>query len=90
VRRKAHDRVAVELARLLHLDEEHVLMGARFPDLDRHIGQHRRTLHNALVLGASTLVDPSFFVGVASHLLLDKIPCKVESALASFRSVLEV
>lgn len=71
MKRKTHDRVARELARMLHLDERLVLMGARFPDLDLYIGKHRRTLHNPAVLALSTFVSPDFFVGVGSHLILD-------------------
>ena len=73
MRRKTHERVAVELARLLHLDERLVVMGARFPDIDRHVGRHRRTLHNPHVLALSSLVSPDFFVGVGSHLVLDAV-----------------
>jgi len=89
MRRKTHERVAVELARMLHLDEELVLMGARFPDLDRHVGKHRQTLHNPFVLAATTLVSPSLFVGCLSHLVLDTIPTKFENMASAVRSVLE-
>jgi hypothetical protein len=78
MRKQTHDRVARELARLLHLDEDKVLLGARLPDLDNYIGKHRHTLHNIGVLGASTLVHPAVFMGVLSHLVLDFFPSKLE------------
>lgn len=80
MRKKTHERVARELARLLHLDEDKVLLGARLPDLDASIGVHRRTLHNPLVL-AMTTFDPSVFVGCASHLILDLFPSRFERLL---------
>jgi hypothetical protein len=90
MRRKTHDRVARELARILHLDERLVLMGARFPDLDNVIGRHRKTLHNPHVLAGTTLVHPAVFIGCASHLLLDLIPSKLERIGSAFRGVFEV
>lgn len=83
MRKKTHDDVAREIARILHLDEDKVLLGARLPDMDNVVGVHRRTLHNPVVLALTTLVDPAVFVGCASHLLLDVFPTKVER-LASF------
>jgi len=77
VRRKTHDNVAREIARILHLDEDKVLLGARLPDYDNYIGSHRRTLHNSLVLALTTF-DPAVFVGYASHMLLDLFPSKFE------------
>lgn len=85
MRKQTHDRVARELARLLHLDEDRVLLGARLPDMDNIVGVHRRTLHNPIVLAGTTLVDPAVFVGCASHFLLDLFPSKVER----FAKVLE-
>jgi len=87
MKRKTHERVAVELARLLHLDERLVLMGARLPDLDRYVGRHRKTLHSPFVL-AGTTCHPALFIGYASHLVLDLIPCKVENGLSAIRRVL--
>jgi len=71
MKRKTHERVAYELARMLHLDDRFVLMGANFPDLDRSIGRHRHTLHNPFILASSILVNPDFFIGVGTHLILD-------------------
>ena len=88
MRRKTHERVAVELARLLHLDERLVVMGARLPDLDRHVGRHRKTLHNPAVLAGCT-VHPALFVGCASHLVLDLLPSKVEKVIPALRGVLD-
>jgi hypothetical protein len=83
MRKQTHDRVARELARLLHLDEDKVLLGARLPDMDNVVGVHRRTLHNPFLLALTTFVDPDVFVGCASHMLMDVFPTKVER-LASF------
>jgi len=83
VRKKTHDNIAREIARILHLDEDKVLLGARLPDVDNVVGVHRRTLHNPVVLALTTMVDPAVFVGCATHLFLDVFPTKVER-LASF------
>ena len=83
MKKKTHDNVAREIARILHLDEDKVLLGARLPDFDNVLGVHRRTLHNPVVLALTTMVDPAVFVGCASHLFLDVFPTKVER-LASF------
>jgi hypothetical protein len=90
MRRKTHDRVARELARILHLDERLVLVGARLPDLDNVVGRHRKTLHNPWVLAGTTLAHPAVFVGCASHLLLDAVPSKFERLASAFRSVFEI
>ena len=88
MKRKTHERVAVELARLLHLDERLVVMGARLPDIDRHVGRHRKTLHNPAVL-AGCMVNPAVFVGCASHLVLDLIPSRFERVIPALRSLLD-
>lgn len=90
MRRKTHERVARELARLLHLDERLVLMGARFPDLDRHVGRHRKTLHNPLVMAGTTLVHPAVFIGYTSHLVLDSVPTRFERLVLALRGVFDV
>jgi len=90
MRRKTHDRIARELAFLLGLDERLVLLGARLPDLDRVVGKHRKTLHNPVVLAGTTLLHPAVFIGCASHLILDMIPCKIERFLPTVRGVVEV
>lgn len=81
MRRQTHDAVARELARLLHLDEDKVLLGARLPDMDNYVGVHRKTLHNPVALALTTLFDPAVFVGYASHLILDVFPAKFERLL---------
>lgn len=90
MRRQTHDNVARELARLLHLDEGRVLLGARLPDMDNYVGRHRKTLHNPVVLALTTLVDPAVFVGCASHMVLDVFPTKVERLAKALRDVLDV
>ena len=87
MRKKTHQRIARELARLLHLDEDKVLLGATLPDLDTVIGVHRRTLHNPFALAISTLHSPDLFVGYLSHLVLDSIPsgCRLERAFLAIR-----
>lgn len=54
-----------------------VVLGALFPDLDTTFGTHRKTLHNAVVLG-TFVAFPYFFgnlhyvwLGVATHYVLD-------------------
>jgi hypothetical protein len=54
-----------------------VVLGALFPDLDTTFGTHRKTLHNAAVLG-TFVAFPYFFgnlhyvwLGVATHYVLD-------------------
>jgi hypothetical protein len=54
-----------------------VVLGALFPDLDTTFGTHRKTLHNAAVLG-TFVTFPYFFgnlhyvwLGVATHYVLD-------------------
>ncbi|MEM3618240.1 MAG: hypothetical protein QXK47_04100 [Candidatus Bathyarchaeia archaeon] len=78
MRKQSHEAVARELARILHLSEDRVLLGARLPDMDNYIGRHRKTLHNPVVLALTTLFDPAVFVGFASHLILDVFPTKFE------------
>ena len=90
MRKKTHQRIARELARLLHLDEDKVLLRATLPDLDTLIGVHRKTLHNPSALAISTLHSPDLFVGYLSHLVLDSIPsgCRLERAFIAVRKVL--
>jgi len=87
MRKKTHQRVARELARLLRLDEDKVLLGATLPDLDTVIGVHRRTLHNPFCIGSFLLHSPDLFVGYLSHLVLDSIPngCRLERAFIAIR-----
>ena len=40
MRKKTHDNIAREIARILHLDEDKVLLGARLPDFDNVVGVH--------------------------------------------------
>jgi hypothetical protein len=54
-----------------------VVLGALFPDLDTTFGTHRKTLHNAIVLGTFAAF-PYFFgnlhyvwLGVTTHYVLD-------------------
>jgi hypothetical protein len=54
-----------------------IVLGALFPDVDTAFGDHRKTLHNLLVLGIA-LAYPFFFgnlqfvwLGVATHYVLD-------------------
>jgi len=88
LRRKTHDRVARELAFMLHLDERLVLLGSRLPDLDNVIGRHRKTLHNPFVL-AGTTFHPAVFVGCASHLLVDLFPTKIERLISTVKRLKE-
>lgn len=81
MRKQTHERVAREIARILHLDEDKVLLGARLPDYDNIVGFHRRTFHNAVALAGSSLLSPDVFVGFLSHLILDLFPSKFERAL---------
>jgi hypothetical protein len=90
MRKQTHDRLARELARLLHLDEDKVLLGARLPDLDNVVGVHRRTLHNPFALAGVSLVDPDVFVGYLSHLVLDICPSKFERIMGFVRELQSV
>jgi len=81
VRKKTHDAFAREIARILHLDEDKVLLGARLPDFDKIVGVHRRTFHNAVALAGASLLSPDVFVGFLSHLILDLFPSRFEGAL---------
>lgn len=54
-----------------------IVLGALFPDVDTSFGKHRKTLHNALVLGGF-LVFPYYFgnlqfvwIGILTHYVLD-------------------
>jgi hypothetical protein len=73
MRWRAHRRAARMLARLMGLDARRARraeLGAIAPDLDLFVGRHRHTLHGPLLLAVP---DPSFQVGVVSHLILDKL-----------------
>ena len=87
MKKKTHDAFAREIARILHLDEDKVLLGARLPDFDNVVGVHRRSLHNPVVLALTTLFDPAVFVGCASHLFLDVFPTKIERLASFLRSL---
>ncbi|WP_251344079.1 metal-dependent hydrolase [Haloplanus halophilus] len=56
-----------------------VVLGALFPDVDTAFGKHRKTLHNAFVLGIFVgfplVFDNLYFVwiGIATHYLLDVV-----------------
>ncbi|MFC6755888.1 MULTISPECIES: metal-dependent hydrolase [Haloarcula] len=55
------------------------IAGALFPDLDTHVGTHRKTFHNGFLLlffCIGAVVYPLFVyfpIGVASHYLLDAL-----------------
>jgi hypothetical protein len=54
-----------------------VTLGALFPDVDTHFGRHRKTFHNAAVLGVFVAYPLVFdnlelvWLGVLTHLVLD-------------------
>lgn len=56
-----------------------IVLGALFPDVDTAFGKHRKTLHNAFVLGVVAAFPILFgnlqyvWIGVATHFLLDVV-----------------
>jgi len=72
MRKKEHDRIAREVARMFHLDERLVVLGSRLPDLDLFLGKHKKSLHNPYALALSTY-NPAVFIGFASHLISDAL-----------------